>query len=404
MRWRLTGPARRFALNALWLFVLPCLLLRGATAGDTVDIDRLSADYQGALQQIIIDSGAPGAVGAFVLPDGRMRRVAVGYADVEAKQPMSPHSRMLSGSVGKTFVGALALELSQEGILDLDAPISTWLGDRPWFSKLPNGSLITLRQLLTHRSGLVDHVHMPGFNEAFTSGKLDLADGTSPEQLIAFVLDSQPLFAPGEGYSYTDTGYLLIGLIIEQATGHTYYGELRRHILDPLALTDTSPSDHRRLPGLVPGYLAHDDFGQGVKTMKEPGLLFYNPRTEWTGGGLVTNAGDLARWAWLLYGGRVMTGDYLSELLNVAPAKVVESYPSYGLGQGIARTAYGVAYGHSGYIPGYLSFMGYFPDYRMSVAAQFNTTRGLESENNPITLAKARLPAVVIAALSKPQE
>ena len=390
--------------RSLARFLALCLSLSGmplatSVAQNTVDLDGLTADYQQVLEQIVADSGAPGGVAAFELPDGRMSRVAAGFADLEAKQPMLQESRFLSGSVGKTFVGALTLKLAREGVLDLDDPISKWLGETAWFPRLPGGSSITIRQLLMHRSGLLDHVHLPEFVDAFVNGPLDLATGASPEQLIAFVLDKKSLFPPGQGYSYTDTGFLLIGLIIEQATGGTYYAELQQNFLGPLGLKDTSPSNRRILPGLVPGYLPNDNLGQGLKTMKEPGVLFYNPVTEWTGGGLVTNPGDLVRWAKLLYEGKAMEGDYVSQLLCSIPTTQGNRYSAYGLGQGIAQSPYGIVYGHSGWIPGYLSFMGYYPEYRVAVAAQFNSTKESGTEKDPVALAKQRLLSPLLKAL-----
>jgi D-alanyl-D-alanine carboxypeptidase len=393
---RLRAVAHGVTLKA-WI-ALAVFWLPAAAADETPTIDVLATEYREVLDQILSDSGAPGGVAAFVLPDGRMQRVSSGYSDVEAKVPMSPESRLLSGSTGKSFVGALSLKLAMKGRLELDAPIEEWLGDEPWFARLPGGPRITLRHLLTHSSGLIDHLDTEAFAEAFASGALELAKGASPEELIEFVLDTELLFPPGEGHAYTDTGYLLAGLVIEKATGRSYYEELRRHILDPLALVDTSPSDHRRLPGLAPGYLPEDSYGQGLKTMPTPGVLFYNPATEWTGGGLVTNAGDLARWAWALYEGRALPGDYVEMLLASVPVNTGQAYPAYALGQGIQMGTHGPVYGHSGWIPGYLSFMAYFPEHRVAVAAQFNTTRGFGSATDPIALAKERLPRVVIEA------
>ncbi len=189
---------------------------------------------------------------------------------------------------------------------------------------------------------------------------------------------------------------------IEKATGRTYYGELRRQFLDPLGLTLTSASDHRRLPRLVPGVMIPNSLagsGSGSTTMTESGVLVYNPNTEWTGGGLVTNAGDLALWAKALYESRAMEGDYLSDLLAGVAGESAADYPSYGMGQGIQNTEHGLAFGHSGWIPGYVSFMAYFSDYRVAVAVQFNTTLGADSDTGPIALAKSRLPAVVLESV-----
>ncbi len=385
-----------FCRKVLPLLALGVWLVPSALRAETPDPDRLAQTFQATLEQIVAKSGAPGGVAAFVLDDGTMRKVAAGFADRERGLPMTPNSRMLTGSVGKTFVGALALSLAADGVLDLDGLISAQLGDKPWFSHLPNGPDITLRHLLTHSSGLVDHVYLPAFAE------LVAGSNTNParEDLIALVLDREPLFAVGESFSYTDTGYLLAGMVIEAATGRTYYGELRRRLLDPLGLTLTTPSDHPRLPGLVPGYLPPENMlGLPPKTLDEAGGMVFNPAGEWTGGGLVSNSGDLARWAKTLYEGKAMATDYLPALLESGFRDDDWKGRVYGLGVGIRDTPHGRAYGHSGWFPGYRSFMGYFADYGVAVAVQFNSIEGDGSENDPLAMAQEQLPAVILGAV-----
>ena len=359
----------------------------------TPKADQLTFAFQVALEQIVADSGVPGGVAAYVLPDGRLVKVAAGLADRETGLSMTTDSRMLAGSVGKTFVGALALSLAADGVLDLDRPISTWLGTRPWFSRLPNKKTIALRHLLDHSSGLLDHVKLPEFATLVAAGNLNPAR----ETLIALVLDHEPLFPAGQGFAYTDTGYLLAGMVIEAATGRTYYGELRRRLLDPLGLTLTTPSDHKRLPGLVPGYLAVDNpYGLPSKTIVGSGVLVFDPSSEWTGGGLVSNAGDLARWAKVYYEGKAMGTEYLSILLNGGFKEDKQGQARYSLGTGFGATPYGPVYGHSGWIPGYLSFVSYFAESGVAIAVQFNSVEGMSSETNALSLAKERLPKVII--------
>lgn len=393
--------ARKFVLPLLSIVAVGLFFNAEGQAGPRdVNADLLVKEFQKALEQVVEETGAPGGVAAFTLPDGRTFTVSAGFADKERGILMAPNSRLLSASIGKSFVGATALSLAADGKIDLDAKVSTWLSDRPWFSRLPNANEITLRNLLDHRAGLLDHVYMPEFAKAISSGKINLAIAESPEKLIEFILDKEPLFPAGKGFKYTDSGFLIAGLAIEAATGKTYYGELRRRILDPLGLMLTSPSDHPHLPGLVPGYLPADNpFGLPEKIL-ENHVVTFNPGREWTGGGLVTNAGDLARYAKELYEGRVIKGEFSKQLLAVKPRSKDQpyAYPGYGLGQGAKMTDYGLAYGHNGWIPGYTSFMAYFPDYGISVAAQFNMVP-VSGKPAPVTVAKERLPAVVINSL-----
>ena len=336
----------------------------------------LEACFQAELDRLREQAGFPGAVAAYLRPDGTTTTVATGLADQETGTPMMPSTRMLAGSVGKTFVSALVLHLVDQGTLDLDAPIATWLGDEPWFDRLPNGPDLTLRRLLNHSGGLLDHVYLDAFGaaiqEQLSADEPDLDFAFAPREMIAFVLDTEPLFPAGQGYSYTDTGYLLVGLVIEKATGSTYYDELQRRVLEPLRLAQTSPANRRDLPGLAAGYLAPDNpFGLPPKTLDD-GLMLLNPATEWTGGGLVSNPGDLVRWAQVLYEEKAFNGSYLSDLLG-SVWEGRRGRTRYGLGVAISETALGVTYGHSGWFPGYRTEMRYYADHGIAVAMQVNT-------------------------------
>jgi len=333
-----------------------------------------------ALQRLRARAGFPGATAAYLQGDGKLHGFAIGLADRERNRAMPPDARMLSGSTAKSFVAALVLGLAQDGRVDLDAPIANWLGGEPWFQRLPNGTHITLRQLLRHQSGLPDHVHLPAFAAALkhkvaTEGPDAVLE---PAEIIALVLDLPPIFPAGQGYAYSDTNYILAGLIVERATGQRYYRLLRERFLAPLELRHTSAADRRHLRGLVPGYIRGPaPFGLPTKVTYDNGTLVFNPATEWTGGGLVTHPRDLVRWAWLLYRGKALPGDYLSELLATVPKDRVQQARygptvSYGLGVTVRDTSLGPAYGHRGWAPGYQSAFEYYPDHNLAVALQIN--------------------------------
>jgi len=309
-------------------------------------------------------------------PTERWRLSRPGLADVEFEIPMTPQSRMLAASIGKTFVGATVVALAQEGALSLDDPISKWLGDRSWFSRLPNHTIIKLRQLLNHTSGIANHVETECFKLSFRKNR---HNPLSPEALIAFVLDQPPLFKAGEGWRYSDTGYILVGLIIEAVTGHSYYEEVTRRFLEPLQLTLTAPSDRRELPGLAAGYLAPDNkFNLPEKTTLRPGIMAWHPGIEWAGGGLVSNPRDLVKWAKALFEGHAMEGNYLGTLLQSVPISSDDPDTRYGIAVGIHENGpLGSTYGHGGWIPGYCSSLRYYPDCGVAIAFQINTDIGL---------------------------
>jgi D-alanyl-D-alanine carboxypeptidase len=387
----LSCPAGLILLLALWVLSAPA----GAA---------LAEEFQAELDALRQRFGFPGATAGYVLRDGTPGLAATGFADPETGEAMSVSSRMLAASIGKTFVSATLLALANDGLLDLDDRLSNWLADRPWFTRLPNHASLTLRQLLNHTSGLPDHVHMPRFAREFAAKWPERGNPFPPEALIAFVLDQPPLFAPGQGWAYSDTGYILLGLVIEQAAGRDYYAEIRRRFLGPLALSLTDPADRRDLPGLVAGFVSPGNaFGLPRKTLDPAGELVFHPGLEWTGGGLVSNSGDLARWGSALFGGAAMPGVYLHELLRPVETSDVSPDVQYGAGVAIHRRGpFGPVYGHGGWIPGYSSSLRYYPEHGVTIAFQLNTDIGLRVDSQPVIPAmEASLAAVVIGAGSQ---
>ncbi|HEX2464112.1 MAG TPA: serine hydrolase domain-containing protein, partial [Thermoanaerobaculia bacterium] len=363
------------------------------------DPDARVERFQAALDALRAETEIPGATAAYSTPDGAVRGFATGLANVELDSPMEVESRMLAGSIGKTFVAATAIAASREGKLGLDDRLADWLGTEDWYARLPNGSTVTLRHLLTHSSGLLDHVYLDPFRAAMDRTRGDATASLSPRELIEFVLDAEPLFAVGEGYAYSDTGYILVGLVLERAVGKPYYDQVRERFLDRLELTRTRPSDRPELPGLAAGYLeTKNRFGLPSRVVGDDGSMRYNPATEWTGGGLYSNPQDLVRWAKLLYEGRAIDGDYLDELLH-SGYRGDDATAVYGLGAYQYQTSFGPAYGHGGWIPGYNSAMRYFPAERFALAIQIN-----RSYDNDLPAIVDRLAAAYLGAALTPSD
>jgi len=346
--------------------------------------------------------GFPGVTVAYVLPDGSVGEIASGFADMETREPMTPQSRMLAASIGKTFVAATVLALVKEGHLHLDDPLSCWLSDRSWYSRLPNSEAITLRHLLTHSSGIPDHVYTKTFLGSFPQRGMNHDSSFFPESLVACILDQAPLFEAGHGWAYTDTGYILLGLVIEGMTGNSWYEEINRRFLKPLHLEMTSPSDRPTLPGLVAGYTSKDNiFSLPEKSIDESGTMVWNPIIEWTGGGLISTSRGLAVWAKLLYEGHAMQSDYLTDLFYSVPTGDEESGARYGAGVSIQQMGdLGLVWGHGGVIPGYISSMRYYPKYGISVAFQINTDSIVHNKIDSVGDIEHRLAEIVIRSLA----
>lgn len=365
----------------------------------------LRDSFAAELEELTRQYDLPGAVAAYVLADGATAVVATGYADVESASPMTPQSRLLAASIGKSFVAATVLGLHAEGVLRLDDPLSRWLDDRPWFRRLPNHADVTLRQLLMHTSGIPDHVESARFREAFVNGLDSEALPLSPEDLVGFVLDQPALFPAGEAWAYSDTGYILLGMVIETATGNDYYDEVRRRFLEPLSLDLTSPSNTRKLAGLASGYTGPGNaFGLPPRTMLARETLAWHPGIEWTGGGLVSNPRDLATWASALFEGRAMDAEYLDELLPSVPMDPRTPEKRYGAGIAIYESpGLGTVYGHAGWVPGYVSFVRYLAGARIAIAFQTNTDVGLQGdESTAIADIESRLTGVVVDGNREP--
>ena len=313
----------------------------------------------------------PGATLAVALPDGRVVAVASGLADTTRRIPLRTTDKLLSGSVGKTYVSAVAMQLVHEGKLDLDAPIARWLGGAPWFARLPNAQAITVRQLMNHTSGLVRYEFDPRATVVLREQPMK---AWTPEERLSYLLDTAAPFAAGQGWDYSDTNYIVLAMILERITGRPYYDELRRRILVPLQLTNTIPSDRPDLPGLANGYAGpKNDLGGYDASLDASGRLRVNPQFEWTGGGIASTTADLARWGKLLYEGKAFDAALLPRMLDGVPSKLGRDV-RYGLGVMTRPTALGPAWGHSGFFPGYATELLYFPDLKVAAAIQVNVT------------------------------
>jgi len=311
-----------------------------------------------------------GAQIGVALPDGRTIAVATGFADTAKHEVMTTRHLLLSGSVGKTYVSAVAMQLVHEGKFALDDPISKYLGSEPWFSRLPNAQSITIRQLMNHTSGLVRYE----FNERFTADLTASPDRVwKPQELVAYILDTPPPFAAGQGWDYSDTNYIVLGMIMEKVTGRKYYDLVRDRVLRPARLQSTVASDARTIRGLANGYAgANNPFG-GTDAMLVNGRMVINPQFEWTGGGIASTAEDLARWGKRLYDGQAFDSTMLPVLLDGVPARLGQG-TKYGLGVIIRETPLGTVYGHSGFFPGYQAELLYLPEQKAAVAFQVNSS------------------------------
>lgn len=333
--------------------------------------DLLKKEIQQKLDEWHKAGSFPGATVGVVLPNGKSFGLAVGYSDRESKRPMRPDDRMLAGSTGKTFAAATALQLVAEGKLDLDDRIEKYLGKEPWFDKLPNARQITIRQLMNHTSGLVRYEFKKEFTDFLTSNPYKV---WTPEERLAYLFGEKAPFEAGKGWDYSDTNYIVLGMIIERVTGKRFYDEARRRVVNPLGLSDTIAQEGPVMKGVVQGYAGEANPFGGKDAMIENGKFIVNPQLEWTGGGWASTSVDLARWAKMYFEGKAFPASLLPQVLDGVSAPMLGRDAKYGLCAIIRNTPAGVTYGHSGFFPGYMTEMMYFPETKIAVAVQVNTS------------------------------
>ena len=345
--------------------LLALLLVSGASAKQD-----LATGLKEKLDELSARAGFPGATFSILLGDGRVLDVASGWVDADHRQPLTPESRMPAGSVGKTFVAAAILQAVDDGVLDLDSPIGKWIGQESWFPRLPNARTLTLRLLLSHRSGVPDSDET-AFMKAVTT---NVEKTWTPAELIAFVLDKKPRFSAGSKYFYTDMNYIIAGAVFERAVGRPLFDEIDRRLVTPFSLSRTIPAERRDLTGVVAGHFDmkgndYRKFGLPDTSLRD-GRFTYNAQAEYAGGGMISTSHDLAQWAAVLWSGRAFSAARLADMLDGRPS---EKDVKYGLGAEIRASGRGPMYLHDGWIFGYTTVMLYLADEHISAAIQVNS-------------------------------
>ncbi|MFO8175310.1 MAG: serine hydrolase, partial [Longimicrobiales bacterium] len=329
--------------------------------------DRILAD---ALVEGIA-MGIPGLSVAIGRGDALLWQGTDGYSDVMGRTPVESRHRFGVGSITKTFVARVILQLVEEGKLDLEKTPADYL-DLDLVEKIPNTDTATLRHLLNHQSGIptwefqedwIPRGRGRELTPGYVWGKAETLEYCTEDLLPA-------TNRPGERYSYSNTNYTLLGLVIEAVTGNDASGEIRRRILEPLGLEDTFLESFEDVPG---GYVHHYHYATphfrqvaGVHpSFREMGKYLVestsgNLSPEWTAGGMVSSAPDLVRWARAIRDGELLGPAMQEEVFTYHPPEAGGSGRARYM-QGISRTGgfyqdY-AAYGHSGGTLGFTAYM-----------------------------------------------
>ncbi|WP_051717745.1 serine hydrolase domain-containing protein [Streptomyces megasporus] len=260
--------------------------------------------------------------------------------------------RFRIGSITKTFVATVLLRLQEEGRLDLDDSVERWL---PGLVRGHghDGREVTVRQLLNHTSGIYDVTSDLEFQEkVFKSGFFEHRyDTWTPEQLVAIAMEHEPVFAPGTDWSYSNTNYVLAGLVIEAVTGHSYADEVERRVIEPLGLRSTVvPGTRATMP--PPHGRAYERFGSEGELVD---VTEINPSVAGAAGEMISTVDDLNRFLRALLDGRLLSEESMAELLSTVPTGEGDRY---GLGIQARPLSCGVTvWGHSGGIHGSTSLV-----------------------------------------------
>jgi len=308
------------------------------TPAPTVD-----AAQQGRLEELDAYFSAQAEAGVFggevLVAQGGHVLLDKGYglADTGHKLDFTPQTRFRIASLTKQFTAAALLMLEAQGKLDVQDPVCSYLKDCPeaWLG-------ITLKELLTHSSGIPDF---------FTFKELGdkMASPMTPDELVAWYQQKPLVFTPGKLYNYSNSGYNVLGDVIERVSGQSYGGFLKQHIFDPLHMDDTGYDRNAEIPAL--GYTKN-----GARAVfLEPSLLF-------SAGGLYSTVEDLYRWDQALYTQDLLSRPLLEEMFQPRIAVPNQPGTSYAYGWVVDTSGPRRMLRHHGMIDGYVSTIMRFPD------------------------------------------
>ncbi|MFE0177764.1 serine hydrolase domain-containing protein [Streptomyces sp. NPDC059002] len=295
---------------------------------------------------------------------------AAGVGDMRRGTPRGEHDRFRVGSITKTFVATVLLQLQGEGRIDLDDPVGKWLpGVVEGHGH--DGDRITVRQLLNHTSGIFDYAGDEEFGQkVFTKGFFKHRyDTWTPEHLVKLAMRHKPTFEPGTDWSYSNTNYILAGMIIQKVTGNTYADEIDRRVIEPLHLKSTLvPGTRATVPG--PSSRGYGKL-PGDPEAKVYDLTELNPSMGGSAGEIISDSADLNRFYSALLGGRLLPKEQLAEMKTVVPTGGRGG--GYGLGISVMKLpCKGKIWGHDGGIHGSSSLAVTTPDGRHSLALNMN--------------------------------
>ncbi|HEV7950112.1 MAG TPA: serine hydrolase domain-containing protein [Glaciihabitans sp.] len=328
---------------------------------------RLEKRLTARMQQLA-DAGFPDVLACVTTPAGEHTNVAVGVGNIAAGSAVPLDGEVRIGSNTKMYVAVVLLQLVEEGLLELDMPIDTYLPGLLAGSG-SDGSTITVRQLMQHTSGLPEYADKVAA-DAFGTQHVYM----SPRELLDIAFERPAVFAPGERWQYSNTNYVMLGLLIERMTETSLAEQIHTRIVEPLNLT------HTYLP--VPGERdIRGEHPSGYHVTQEGELreiTSMDPAFAWAAGAMVASPSELNRFMQALLGGELLSAASLAEMQTVVPAgDQFRPEATYGLGLQSNPLSGGISWGHGGDIPG------------------LHTRNAVRPDGTAVTIAVTALPMAV---------
>lgn len=297
-------------------------------------------------------SGLLGASAAIATADGELSSVVIGHEDVARRRAVEPNHRFRVASVSKLFTSALILRLADQGYFSLDDQLT----DLMPVPGLPNGDRITIRQLLSHTAGVIDHLNHPSFYKGNWKNRR-----WSAKDIYRFVAVRRARFEPGEGYAYSNTGYYLLGELAAHVIKQPLADVFQEYIFAPAGLNQTSYDDfstrQNRIDSLAENNRAYE----------------YHQSAVGAAGAIISTPADMARFGQALFSGKLISQAALEAMQT--DIGFTKGGDHYGLGMRIWDD-YGIRHqGHTGLLMGYRSILMYLPEYQATIAISTHDSR-----------------------------
>lgn len=318
----------------------------------------------------LLDQGAPGVLAEMDTPDGKVK-VRSGYGDKAARTPVPWNTHFHIGSMTKPFTATVVLQLVGEGKLSLDDTVEHWLPGVVTGNG-NDGAKITVWNLLQHNSGLADYLRaLPFLNTAagFEANRFRVL--TAPD-MVAMAMKYAPSFEPGANWEYSNTNYLLAGMIIKKVTGNDWQREVQRRIIAPLSLRNTyAPQAYPYLP--EPHAVGYQRFARDESDIDATAM---SPSWAGAAGAIISDTTDANTFLRALVGGKLLKPAQLKQMQTTVAAHELDPvFPGaqYGLGIAWVPTACGGYWSHGGDIHGFMTRNGVSADAQRSVVVTVNT-------------------------------